>query len=234
VIVVADPDRVRGVAHARGLGATAVVLDDAFQHRRARRGADIVLVSVDQWTGDARMLPAGPFREPLHALRRATVVVLTRKAASEQQAEALGAELRGHAPTLRTAVACLAPAELRRWGGPETAGLEAIAGQTVLAVSAIGDPAAFEAQLAGLGAQVVARRFRDHHAFTAADATALARDAETTSARLVCTLKDAVKLGPVWPRAHDPLWYVSQRVTVERGAHELGRAIRAALRAQRS
>jgi tetraacyldisaccharide 4'-kinase len=38
---------------------------------------------------------------------------------------------------------------------------------------------------------------------------------------IVCTLKDAVKLGPVWPREAPPLWYLSQRVVVEFGAADL-------------
>ncbi|HET6680463.1 MAG TPA: hypothetical protein VFG84_04635, partial [Gemmatimonadaceae bacterium] len=35
--------------------------------------------------------------------------------------------------------------------------------------------------------------------------------------RIVCTLKDAVKLGPLWPRAAPPVWYLSQLVVAERG-----------------
>ena len=34
---------------------------------------------------------------------------------------------------------------------------------------------------------------------------------------VLCTLKDAVKLGARWPRLGPPLWYVSQDVQVERG-----------------
>ena len=88
--------------------------------------------------------------------------------------------------------------------------------QSVLAVSAIGDPTAFVAQLEAFGATVDSTSFRDHHRFTAAEAATLARTAERYDL-VVCTLKDAVKLGPLWPRG-SPLWYVSQRVVVERGA----------------
>ena len=40
-----------------------------------------------------------------------------------------------------------------------------------------------------------------------------------------CTLKDAVKLGPLWPRLAPPLWYVSQQVMVERGVGGLERVL---------
>jgi hypothetical protein len=74
------------------------------------------------------------------------------------------------------------------------------------------------------GARVELARYPDHHAYTAADAARsprAARGAARAGARVVTTLKDAVKLGPLWPRGAVPLWYVSQRVTVERGADAL-------------
>jgi hypothetical protein len=37
----------------------------------------------------------------------------------------------------------------------------------------------------------------------------------------VCTLKDAVKLAPHWPREAPPLWYVSQGVILEEGLDAL-------------
>jgi tetraacyldisaccharide 4'-kinase len=58
VPVIVDADRVRGVARAVAAGADIAVLDDAFQHRRAAREADIVLVSADQWPERASFPPA--------------------------------------------------------------------------------------------------------------------------------------------------------------------------------
>jgi tetraacyldisaccharide 4'-kinase len=95
-----------------------------------------------------------------------------------------------------------------------------VAGASVLAISAIGDARAFESQLRSLGAQVDAAAFPDHHAFSADDAALLARRAQGAT-MAVCTLKDAVKLAPVWPRQAPPLWYLSQRVSVEAGAGAL-------------
>ena len=229
-IVVADPDRVRGVARARALGATVAVLDDAFQHRRARRDVDVVLVSADRWTEHPRLLPAGDFREPLAALCRATAVVVTRKAASSDVAARAARAVAAHAPGVPCAVVHLAPGDVHEWTTAAVRPHDALRDRAVLAISAIGDPRAFEAQLSLLGARVLPRRFGDHHPFTAADAGALAADAATHGGVPLCTLKDAVKLGPLWPRAAHPLWYLSQRVNVERGADELARAIGAALR----
>lgn len=95
-----------------------------------------------------------------------------------------------------------------------------MAGTTVLAISAIGDPRAFEGQLRETGARVATRTFGDHHEFSPADVRRLANDA-TGADVTICTLKDAVKLGPMWPPSAPPLWYLSQTVRVELGAEAL-------------
>lgn len=224
VPVVVSPDRVAGIARAAAMGATVAVLDDAFQHRRAARAVDIVLVSADRWHPPVRLLPAGPWREPLSALRRATLALVTRKAASRAAVGEVLAAIAAAAPGIPSAVAWLAPGELREVGGDGTRALDTLRGARVLAVSAIADPGAFSAQLEAAGAEVEPRAFGDHHAYTDADVASLAARAASLDA-VVCTLKDAVKLRGRWPAGASPLWYVSQRVVVEHGRDELQRAL---------
>jgi tetraacyldisaccharide 4'-kinase len=232
VPVVTAPDRVAGVREARRRGADVAVLDDAFQHRRLRRTADIVLVSADRWTGRVRLLPAGPWREPLRALRRATMVVVTRKAATVEATERVLGALAEAAPGVPGAVAHLAPAALRRVGAAgEMRPFATIAGTPVLAIAAVGDPTAFRRQLEAAGAHVETAFFADHHAYTTVDVERLAARAGTSDAA-ICTLKDAVKLAPLWPRAAAPLWYVSQRLELERGAGAMDVIITATLNAR--
>jgi len=227
VPVIVAADRVAGAHEARARGADVVVLDDAFQHRRAARTVDLVLLAAERGVERARLLPAGPYREGLDALARATAVVVTRKSASREQAEAVARAVAARVPAVGQALVHLAPDALRAWTGDAGADVEpprepvaALAGARVLAVSGIGDPRAFEAQLRAAGAVVDPAAFADHHAYTPADVDALAARARAVD-RVVCTLKDAVKLGPLWPRGAPTLWYVSQRVTVERGERVL-------------
>jgi tetraacyldisaccharide 4'-kinase len=102
--------------------------------------------------------------------------------------------------------------------------LTTVAGRAVHAVLSIADPHAFVRQLEELGAVVSARIFPDHHAFTAAETESLATGFGPDDL-VVCTLKDAVKLAPLWPRVAPPLWYVSQQVMVERGVGGLERIV---------
>ncbi|MGQ0712441.1 MAG: tetraacyldisaccharide 4'-kinase [Gemmatimonadaceae bacterium] len=216
VPVVVSGDRIRGVARAATLGADVAVLDDAFQHRRAARDADIVLLSADRWTSRARLLPAGPWREPLSALRRASMVLVTRKAASPAVAAAVVDLVRHRFPDIPIGIAALTLQELRGASGESTMPLEALSEARVLAIVAIGDPSAFLRQVAATGATVRAAAFPDHHAYTHAEVARLA-SVMAAGEVPVCTLKDAVKLAPHWPREAAPLWYVSQSVVIEEG-----------------
>lgn len=226
VPVVANADRVAGAREAKARGASVVVLDDAFQHRRAQRDVDLVLIAAEQGMAQ-RVLPAGPLREGRGALRRASAVIITRKSATLAEAEAVAAAWTGFAGAPPTAIVALRPGDLRPVHAADAAAQSSdlLKGSRVLAISAIGNPEAFEQQLAALGAVVTSAAFPDHHPFSAQDGARLAAEASVHD-RAVCTLKDAVKLASLWPRGAPPLWYLSQAVEVERG----GALIREALR----
>jgi len=239
VLVITDADRVRGLAQAETLGADCAVLDDAFQHRQAARVADLVLIAADSWTGRVQTLPAGPWREPLSSLGRASAAVITVKAASAERVAQLQSAIHAAAPAVPIAIVGLVPGALRAVpasgvladldGASEP--LESLRGRRIIAVSAIGDPGAFERQLAALGASVTSRRFRDHHAFVPADVARILSGVEHDEL-VVCTLKDAVKLAPLWPRAAPPLWYVSQTIEVRLGWDALHNALTRVLSAR--
>jgi tetraacyldisaccharide 4'-kinase len=219
VPIITDADRVTGIAAAAAEGCDVAVLDDAFQHRRVRRAVDIVLVSADAWPPVRWLLPAGPWREPLHALRRASIVVITRKSATAAEAAAVRAAVSAVAPGVEIAVVSLVPDTLRTLSGEERP-IASLRGSHVRAVAGIGWPPAFFEQLAAAGAEVDALPFPDHHAYSVADVARIRRYT-VPGTTTVCTLKDAVKLGPLWPREAEPLWYVSQRVEFDFGVESV-------------
>jgi tetraacyldisaccharide 4'-kinase len=232
LVVVTDADRVRGVARARELGADCAILDDGFQHRRIRRTADWVLVAAEQWRAGQRALPAGPLRESVSSLRRADVLIVTRKSAPRELAEEIASGL-GIAMRDRNAVALchLAPYAVVDAATAHREPLSWLEGRDLTAVAAVGAPASFFAQLAMQGATLDPVSFPDHHAFDARDVARIVRSGEQR-AGVICTLKDAVKLAPLWPRAGPPLWYVSQRAVVERGGAALDAALEGILAAR--
>jgi tetraacyldisaccharide 4'-kinase len=216
VPVTVASDRRLGIKEAITRGAKVVILDDAFQHRRAGRDADILLVDADSWSGSTRLLPAGPWREPLQSARRASLVIITRKTADKATVEAVRRAVAAAAPQVPIAVVHLMPGDLRSTATGQTLPLHALRGSDLTAIAAIARPESFFRQLTELGAIVRPHSFADHHAFTISEARRLAAQA-SSSDFVVCTLKDAVKLESMWPAEAGSLWYVSQRLRIEDG-----------------
>jgi len=154
-------------------------------------------------------------REPLRALRRASTIIVTRKAASDTVVAAVRQAVSAAAPEVPVAVASLAAGPLRTLAGDERP-LASLRGARVVGIAGIGWPPAFFAQLTAAGARVDGAPYPDHHRFTVTDVAQIRRYA-VPGAIAVCTLKDAVKLEGLWPREAERLWYVSQRVEFEFG-----------------
>lgn len=231
VPVLTSPDRVAASAAARDRGCDVVVLDDAFQHRWARREVDLVVVAAESWGRAMRCLPAGPFREPPSALQRANLVVVTRKSADASVAADVERAIARHSDAPVTRVTLYLDA-LHRVGEPgQVRSLDSLRGSAVVAVAGIGAPRRFAEQLEARGARVDLVSFPDHHRFTDDDVATILRRSPAT-ASIVCTLKDAVKLERLWPRASPPLWYVSQRLAVDAGGAAYSAAIQRLLDAR--
>lgn len=222
--VIIEKRRADGIAEAVHVGADVAVLDDAFQHRAAERDVDIALLAAEQWDSRVRLLPAGPWREPLSSVRRAAAVVITRKTAPAEDVNRLRDALLQQAPNIPLAVVHFEIAELRRVStspSDEMLPLSVLRDRDTISVAGIGDSEAFFQQLRDTGARVTPLSFPDHYRYTAADVSRILEVAGAPDAILVCTLKDAVKLSPLWPAAAPPLWYVLQRLEIESGRETL-------------
>ena len=162
------------------IGAPALhLLDDGFQHRRLARDIDIVLVG--QRDLDDYLLPAGNLREPLSALRRASVLVLR----DEESHVAAHLRTRGLTQPL--------------WFITRQLEVPVVTGRS-LAFCAIARPDDFFAGVrerveAHQGNLVATLAFPDHHAYSIADIERLVRAAKECGANVFLTTeKDEVKL----------------------------------------
>lgn len=193
--VVVSPWRTAGARLAiDSLGADCIVLDDGFQHRYLARDLDVVAVDATRPFGNGHCLPAGPLREPLEALRRADLVVLTRAdLAGDARREEIERRIAAQtaAAIVPVSFALVALRDLR--DATRTVSAQQL-GRVAL-VSGIAHPQAFEDLLlrAGLG---VAHRvvFADHATYTPAS---LERLRQAPADSVVVTGKDAVKLAPL-------------------------------------
>jgi tetraacyldisaccharide 4'-kinase len=194
VPVVAGADRVAAIGAAADLGAEVVILDDGLQHWRIAPHLAIALWDATVDPRAARLFPRGTLREPLTALRRADLVVLTRTDEAGDPGE-IEDYVRSVVPTVPMVWGRHAPvAVVARDGSAEDAA--ALAGAPVFAVSSLGNPRALRMSLEHLGARVVGESvFRDHHLYTAADVESIWEAARSAGAkRILATEKDTVKL----------------------------------------
>jgi tetraacyldisaccharide 4'-kinase len=204
-VIVADPDRVKGAAVARRLGADTLVLDDAYQLLGLVPDLNIVVISAESVVGSPWPLPAGPWRERWDALDRADMIVVTRKRCSAEHASALADVLGRARPAVPVCTACLVLERLDGMQSGTRRDLAGLAGRRVVAAAGVADPESFAAQLRALGASVQLVAYQDHHRFMPADVRRLARLAAERD-NVVVTEKDAVKLRAVWPGdAPEPL-----------------------------
>ena len=169
-----------------------IISDDGLQHYRLQRDVEIVVVDGPSGFGNARLLPAGPLREPLRRLQQVDFVVSN------------GVERDPAATSMPLASAAWMPGEALSTGWPWAMRLSgqvfynakdpnqrALAADMrespIHAVAGIGKPLRFFDQLRGLGLKIIEHPFPDHHAFRRADFD-FARDAI-----VLMTEKDAVK-----------------------------------------
>jgi tetraacyldisaccharide 4'-kinase len=175
-------------------GVDWFVLDDGFQHLKLARDVDIVLVDASDPFGGGLVLPAGLLREPLGALRRADIVVITRSVQSPSPATE--AVIRRHTNCPIFYASTRLEAVLRVPALDVTLPPQDWKRARFLAFCGIGNPAAFFADLRNWSFQLVGqRRFQDHHVYTAREAADLEHAASNCGAdALLCTEKDVWNL----------------------------------------
>ena len=206
VPVVIDADRVAGARTAcREYDVNCLVLDDGFQHRRLRRDLDIVLIDALSPWGGGLTLPAGRLREPLRGLRRAGLIIITRRnqIAAEQCAQ-IEEVLRDVGASAPVAYADAQAVSVEFDDGSRHDPHE-LSYSSVLPVCGIGNPRTFLRVVEELGGRVcTALLFRDHHRYGPRDVAQIVRCARRGGADVVLTTrKDWGKLAPLWSAAPD-------------------------------
>jgi tetraacyldisaccharide 4'-kinase len=225
IMVGANRERTGRLACAQ-LGADALILDDGFQHRRVQRDCDIVLVHARTPLGGWGVFPRGPMREPIEALSRADVIVLTKADEAFELLGALEERVRSLAPEASVITALHAPATLKDASTGTLDDPKRLEGLRLGLLSSIGDPFGFESTVRRLQGNVAWHwAFPDHHAYDFAHWAAIAqRVQETRPHAVVTTEKDWVRLAPLaesraaWAV---PVWVLGVEMKLLSGEDEL-------------
>ena len=227
-----NPDRLAAARRAIDeCGCDALVLDDAFQHRRIARDLNIVLLDALEPFGFEHVFPRGTLREPIDGLARAHLLILSRADfLTVDQRASLRERVVRLTPAAAWAEVVHAPVELvaAQAGGtpaPQEP-LESLRGHRVLAFCGLGNPAGFRHTLEVCGYEVAEfREFPDHHAYRPADLESLAAAAQRLGVvAIVCTQKDLVKIK--MPKLGDrPLWAIRVGIEFLAGQEEFQRRL---------
>ena len=212
VPVLVGQDRVRsGWQAAKRFGTEILVLDDGFQHLRLHRDLDIVLLDARRPFGNGYSLPRGTLREPLSALSRADVCLLTRCPPKIVEGALPRPTDQTDKPPLNLLERRVFPAAHNPflaglfssgWSGRDMAGelVEEVPAAPVFAFAGLARNDSFFDTLQEMGFDLRGwTTFADHHVYKGDDITALEAKAVRRGAEMmVTTEKDLVKIDATW------------------------------------
>lgn len=194
----------RAVERAAVSGAQVIVLEGGLTPGPIRAGLTVAVIGAETSRAVRWPLPAGPWREGWQALAHADIVVVTRKRASSEAAEALAAELGSRTPGV-VAIAHLGMRHLEGLVSGAEHAASALAGKRVVAASGSADPDAFVSQVKAAGAAVQVHTWSAEGELRDEDVAWLAH-ATRRADFVVISEQDAVKLRDRWPaRVAEPL-----------------------------
>lgn len=177
--------------------ADVFIMDDGFQHWPLHRDLDIVAADARFFLRDCRLFPRGILREPLSALKRAGLIVLTKtEQVFAQDAEAQREFLQKIVPHVPVVFSCQAARGLRdlKTGLPVDSSV--IRDQRLGMLVSIGAPQSFKTTIQQARGNVVREFiFPDHHWYSREEIEHVVASCRAENMRIIVTThKDAVKI----------------------------------------
>ncbi|MCC6759228.1 MAG: tetraacyldisaccharide 4'-kinase [Candidatus Omnitrophica bacterium] len=172
------------------------ILDDGFQHRKVKRGLNVLLIDANNPFGNGELIPRGILREPVEAMRRADVIILTKTDINPSAAKALEERINRIHPSCPVAWAVHQPRSFVDIFSGEENSLSGGHPQKTMSFCSIGDPDHFVGTLAKIGLESQRNFiFPDHHVYTEQDIKNIVATAQKAGVdALLTTSKDAVKI----------------------------------------
>ncbi len=197
VPVICSAKRVDGIkAGKEKFDCDTAILDDAFSHFSAKRDIDLLLLDASYPFGNGWMIPAGPLREPVEAIKRADAILLTRaNLADGAKIEKTKNEIKKITADAKIFLLDILPCEIILPDG-ERSRAESFFNdvEKIILLSGIASPKQFELTVKNLGGKVKKHfAFPDHYSFSESDAEDIFKDAEAGTLFLT-TQKDFVRI----------------------------------------
>ena len=176
--------------------ADVFILDDGFQHWRLARDLDVVAIDATSPWGNGSLIPRGILREPLSALSRAGIFVLTKTDFGAHNVEPIRTQLKAIEPQALIVETVHEPQHLIDLNTQKSLTIASLVQRNVCCLSGLADNMSFQKTITCLGAIVQKNfSFPDHHVYESSDIERIVNYCrEEKCDTVVTTQKDAVKL----------------------------------------
>ena len=227
VVVLVDKDRVKSGLYAiEEFHTDTLILDDGFQYLGLRPHLNILLVDSTSPFGNHHVLPRGLLREPVKNIRRADYIFLTKSDASPRLRHLKGF-LRRHNRRAEIIECCHRPKYLEDvFDRGVRFPLTMLNGLKIASLSAIANPASFNAFLTQHGGVIVLERhFADHHRYSQQEMIDFVNSAKAAGAEYILTTeKDAVRM-PRLDRRDLPFLFLRIEIDILSGQENFDQCI---------
>ncbi|MCM8813731.1 MAG: tetraacyldisaccharide 4'-kinase [Candidatus Omnitrophica bacterium] len=189
-------DRMAAMRLAAAAGCRVAVLDDAFGRISFRKNLDIVCIDALNPFSNGQVMPRGLLRLPLSYLRLADIFVINHAAAGAHNIPEIMRVIRQWNSRALVCRAQHRPVRVRSIQAAAMRPVDALAGRRVALLCGIAVPEYFRRTVQETGAIVAAEFFfPDHHAFSAAELSAVASHCSREQLDLIVTTeKDLPRL----------------------------------------
>ncbi len=214
VPVIVGSDRYKsGVFAIEKFEPDVFILDDGFQHWGLARDLDIVCVNAINPFGNGLLIPSGILREPLSALSRADLILITNvNIVPVRELDRLRKEISIYTKAPTVLVANELAGIINIFNGESKKITE---NERIVAFSAIGSNENFKMTLESLGyTPQKFYSFLDHHRYKASDLKKIVE--ENPCCIFLTTRKDAVKI-KFFKQHYDNFYYFDIRIKIIEG-----------------
>ena len=171
-------NRVEAVENLIKKNHDVAILDDGFQDFSINKNFSLICFSSNQWIGNGFLLPSGPLREPLSAIKRANCIIINGKKNIEIENKILKEK------DIKIFYSKYIPENIDKFKNNK-----------IIAFAGIGNPINFIDLLKEYNLNIVDTiSFPDHYTYKANDIDLLKKKANKVNATLVTTEKDYIRL----------------------------------------
>ena len=172
-------NRLEAIKNIIKLGYDAIILDDGFQDHLIFKNINILCFDSKNWIGNNNLIPAGPLREPLTAIKEANFIII-----KGEKNQIIEKKIKKISPNVK-----IIYAENR------IENIETFKNKNFIAFTGIGNPYSFFNALIDSNIKIIKQIiYPDHFQFTEKNYKTLFQEAENNNCSLITTEKDWVRI----------------------------------------